>query len=200
MPYTAKWVSVTYGNGKFVALSAAGNTAYSTNGSTWTDSTSATMTANAGTNGWDNIRYGNGLFFAVNNTAGSVSVSAATSPDGINWTLRALPAISTWCDSAFGSTTGGKIQMNQLANYNFNYSQLLSQPYNSVANKDYVDQAGRETLQGLYTDVNGNLFWTNDIGTNGVFNDGSGFTDYVLINRNSAVLINISTGNLQIAY
>jgi hypothetical protein len=199
MPYAAKWTSVTYGNGRFVAISAAGNTAYSTNGSTWVDSTSTTLTAQAGTAGWDNVRFGNGLFFAVNGGAAS-SVSAATSPDGITWTLRTLPSMAVWCDSAYGSTAGGKIQLNQLTNYNYNYSQLVSQPYNSVANKDYVDQAGRETLQALYTDANGNLFWVNDIGSNGVTFDGSQYTDYALLNRSTNVLINNATGNLQIAY
>lgn len=199
MPYSAKWTSVTYGNGRFVAVSAAGNTVYSTNGSTWTDSTSTTLTAQTGSNGWDNIRFGNGLFFALNGGATS-AVSAATSPDGVTWTLRSLPANAVWCDSAFGGTNGGKIQLNQLTNYNYNYSQLISQPFNSVANKDYVDQAGRETLQALYTDASGNLFWVNDIGSNGATFDGSGYGDYVLVNRSTNVLINNATGNLQIAY
>lgn len=199
LPTSAYWSSVTYGSGKFVAISVDGHTAYSTNGITWTDSTSATITAAATNGGWQNIRFGNGLFLALAQ-GNSTTTSAATSPDGITWTLRTLPVTGTWIDSAWGSTNGGKIQMNQLANYNYNYSQIVVQPYNSLTNKDYVDQATRETVQALYTDANGNLYWANDIGTQGDTFDGSGYTDYVYVNCSTSVLINNTTGNLQIVY
>ena len=96
--------------------------------------------------------------------------------------------------------TPGKIQLNALANYNYTYSQVATQAYQSVANKDYIDQSGREVLQGLAVDANGNLFWTSDVGSTGTSIDGSGYVDYMYVNRGTGVLINNATGNLQITY
>jgi hypothetical protein len=96
--------------------------------------------------------------------------------------------------------TPGKIQLNALANYNYTYSQVATQAYQSVANKDYIDQTGREVMQGLAVDANGNLFWTSDIGSTGTSIDGSGYVDYMYVNRGTGVLINNATGNLQITY
>jgi hypothetical protein len=92
------WTSVTYGNGRFVAVaSGARVTAFSIdNGTTWTTSASLPPGGNA----WSTIRYGQGVFFVIAQS----STSAATSPDGINWTLRTMPGTSTnWKGLAFGS-------------------------------------------------------------------------------------------------
>ena len=60
MPSTANWYSVTYGNGKFVAVANNSNkTAYSTDGITWT---AATLPSSAN---WGSVTYGNGKFVAV---------------------------------------------------------------------------------------------------------------------------------------
>jgi hypothetical protein len=48
---------------------------------------------------WTKIRYGHGLFFAV----ASGGTTAATSPDGINWTVRAMPSSSNWNSVVFGN-------------------------------------------------------------------------------------------------
>jgi len=106
----------------------------------------------------------------------------------------------TGSDLILSPDTGGKVQLNQLTNYNYTYNQIAAQAYTNLANRDYVDQATREVVQALYTDANGNLFLVNDIGSTGVTFDGSIYTDYIYTTRNTTMLLNNATGNLQIAY
>ena len=47
---------------------------------------------------WFSVTYGNGVFVAVNNTN-----IAATSPDGITWTQRALPVSANWQSVTYGN-------------------------------------------------------------------------------------------------
>jgi hypothetical protein len=97
------WVSVCYGNGRFVALASGGRrVAYSLNrGTTWAEASPGLPS----TQTWTHISYGQGLFFAVSSSS---SVSA-TSPDGINWTVRAMPSSSNWNDIQFGNPNGTPI-------------------------------------------------------------------------------------------
>ena len=59
MPASAKWRSVTYGGGKFVAVTNGSIAAYSTDGVTWYQTT---MPASAK---WRSVTYGCGKFIAV---------------------------------------------------------------------------------------------------------------------------------------
>jgi hypothetical protein len=61
LPSSTDWYSVTYGNGKFVAVvnSSATAAAYSTDGINWT---AATMPSSAN---WHSVTYGNGKFVEV---------------------------------------------------------------------------------------------------------------------------------------
>ena len=72
------WISVCYGNGKFVTVAYNSNYfAYSTDGITWTEGTIS------GTNRkWESVCYGNDKFVAVANN----TIYFAYSTDGINWT------------------------------------------------------------------------------------------------------------------
>jgi hypothetical protein len=75
-----QWVSVTFGDGLFVALSNSGTgdrAMTSPNGETWTlQSSGVDLT-------WQNVRYGRGLFVAV---ASGGSGRAMTSPNGrLRW-------------------------------------------------------------------------------------------------------------------
>lgn len=74
--------SITYGDGKFVAVS--GNVKYSTDGITWTV---GSMPINAFA-----VTYGNGKFVAVSNSTNE----SAYSVDGINWTASTLPISDEW--------------------------------------------------------------------------------------------------------
>ena len=93
LPINSSWVSVCYGDGKFVAI-ASYNTiaAYSTDGINWTE---ATLPTDAG---WVSVCYGDGKFVAVtsNNTI------AAYSTDGINWTQATLPTDAGWASVCYG--------------------------------------------------------------------------------------------------
>jgi hypothetical protein len=75
---TSSWKGLAYGNGRFVAISDnSGMAAYSLDGATWTKSNLP------GIYEWSSIGYGQGLFYAT--TLGDI---AASSPDGVTWTVR----------------------------------------------------------------------------------------------------------------
>ena len=101
IPFTTA-IAVTYGNGRFVVLGSAGEIAYSLDkGTTWTAAPTCTGTTTSILSSsftWTNIRYGQGKFMAV--AQGTVG---ATSPDGINWTVRTLPTSTNWKGLAFGN-------------------------------------------------------------------------------------------------
>ena len=94
LPSSSNWNSIAYGNNRFVAVSSTSGTiaAYSLDGITWTAST---LPATAS---WTKITYGQGVFLAV-----STTTAAATSPDGITWTLRATSTAA----SGFSAITFG---------------------------------------------------------------------------------------------
>ena len=94
LPSSSNWNSIAYGNNRFVAVSSTSGTvaAYSLDGITWTAST---LPATAS---WTKVTYGQGVFLAV-----STTTAAATSPDGITWTLRATSTAA----SGFSAVTFG---------------------------------------------------------------------------------------------
>ena len=49
--------------------------------------------------GWGSVAYGNGVFVAVSNN----TTTAASSTDGITWTLRTLPALVAWYSVTYGN-------------------------------------------------------------------------------------------------
>ena len=111
---TKTWVSVSYGNGRFIALASDGTMAYTINwqqnawttsptyaaNNTWTTVKNNPLYAN-GVTTWSRIRYGQGLFIAI----ATSSQAVATSPDGVDWTYYAtgMPSSSNWLGLAFGN-------------------------------------------------------------------------------------------------
>lgn len=94
LPSSAYWRSVSYGNGKFVAVVENSNqAAYSEDGINWTAST---MPSSAS---WYSVTYGNGKFVAV--TRGSDT--AAYSEDGITWTAATMPSSANWYSVTYGN-------------------------------------------------------------------------------------------------
>jgi hypothetical protein len=100
MPSADSWSSVTYGNGKFVAVTYNNDkAAYSTNGINWTASTMPSV------DNWSSITYGNGKFVVV----AKGGTNAAYSIDGINWTASILPnrtdysSYSYWSSVTYGN-------------------------------------------------------------------------------------------------
>ena len=93
LPSSANWASVTYGDGKFVAVAYASNkSAYSTDGINWTASTLPSSAY------WASVTYGDGKFVAV----AYISNQAAYSTDGINWTASTLPSEARWRSVTYG--------------------------------------------------------------------------------------------------
>jgi hypothetical protein len=94
LPSVSNWNSITYGNNRFVAVSSTSGTiaAYSLDGITWAASTLPSTAS------WTKVTYGQGVFLAV-----STTTAAATSPDGVTWTLRATSTAA----SGFSAVTFG---------------------------------------------------------------------------------------------
>jgi uncharacterized delta-60 repeat protein len=94
LPATGSWLSVTYGDGKFVAIARYSSTsAYSTDGITWTAGTMPNAQS------WQQVTYGNGKFVALIND----STSFAYSSNGITWTLGSMPySYENWSQIAYG--------------------------------------------------------------------------------------------------
>ena len=91
LPKSATWISVTYGDGKFVAVSTSNDNiaAYSEDGISWTQ---ATLPASIN---FRNVTYGDGKFVAVSNNF------AASSTDGKTWVQAMIPG-ATWYDVTYG--------------------------------------------------------------------------------------------------
>ena len=102
LPSTQNWTSIAYGNNRFVALASNGAVAYTVNyGTNWIASpaclgTTTSVLSSAYT--WTKIAYAQGQFVAI-----SQGTVAATSPDGLVWTLRTLPSSTNWSAIAFGN-------------------------------------------------------------------------------------------------
>ena len=107
MPFRLNWTSVTYGNGKFVAVAPlSSKAAYRENDSTWK---SATMPS---TSYWSSVTYGNGKFVAVSDDS---STAAAYSEDGITWTAATLPSSEYWQSVTYGNGKFVAVSQNSTA-------------------------------------------------------------------------------------
>ena len=94
LPSSAKWNSVTYGNGMFVAMAYGSNkAAYSTDGIAWAETT-LPSSAN-----WYSVTYGNGMFVAI----AYGSNKAAYSTDSVTWTETTLPSSANWHSITYGN-------------------------------------------------------------------------------------------------
>lgn len=82
---TTAWSGVTYGNGKFVAVSSGGYITTSEDGVTWTTPVQADI------NAWYSVTYGNGKFVAVGDSG-----YTTTSTNGTTWTTRVQVSKSNW--------------------------------------------------------------------------------------------------------
>lgn len=95
--------TLTWGAGLFVAMGGPQGSGIHL----WTSPDGSTWTVQADPGGsaqnWQTVRYANGHFVAVS-VDGSTNPTqqAATSTDGINWTLRNTPAVKHWTGLAYG--------------------------------------------------------------------------------------------------
>jgi len=97
-PEQNNWISVTYGNGMFVAVA---NTGTVNRIMTSSDGVNWTAQAAPEQNNWVSVTYGGGQFVAVAN-AGTAN-RIMTSPDGMNWTAQAAPEQNGWISVAYGN-------------------------------------------------------------------------------------------------
>ena len=108
------WCNLTFGNGRFVAVSK--NTGQATycigdpTTETWQTSNLPNLDDSTHMN-WNRVRYANGVFFAVCDTGNRVisgdattgpTTLAATSPDGYTWTSRNLTFSNKFSSCAYG--------------------------------------------------------------------------------------------------
>lgn len=119
LPYTNNlWRAVTYGNGKFVAISFRTNSAYSTDGITWTMTSLPDMSTYPAY--YHSIRYGNGKYVAMSGYNDITSTRrVAYSTDAINWQVSTLMSNQSWNGLAFGNNKFITVAYN--TNY-FSYS------------------------------------------------------------------------------
>jgi len=88
-------ISVTYGDGMFVAVGDGGIVMHSTNGDEW-EPASAPQSGN-----WNSVTYGNGLFVAVKISEFMYSIDAMYSSDGDEWTYASSMS-AVWSSVTYG--------------------------------------------------------------------------------------------------
>ena len=93
MPASREWKSVTYGDGKYVAIAHNSSAAaYSINGITWTETTLPVSSD------WQSVTYGDGKYVAVEYNI----AKGAYSTDGISWTEMSMPSYH-WISVTYGN-------------------------------------------------------------------------------------------------
>lgn len=96
MPTSAQWVSVAYGDNRFVAIATAGNaTAVSTNGTSW--SAGGNLPSSIA---WQEVAYGNGVWVAVADGSSQVAYSLN---NGSTWLASTMPSSAQWISVAYGN-------------------------------------------------------------------------------------------------
>jgi hypothetical protein len=94
LPASADWVSVTFGEGRFVAISNdTTDVAISLDGEVWD------IVGTLPSTGFLDVVYGKGQFVAVKN---GDTGAAAYSTDGVTWTAVNMPASSNWLSVSYG--------------------------------------------------------------------------------------------------
>lgn len=93
LPANTDWKSVTYGDGKYVAVTFYSDKgAYSTDGVTWTEMSMPAVDS------WI-VTYGNGKYVAL----ASGNTKGAYSTNGINWTEMNMPSSRSWNGLTYGN-------------------------------------------------------------------------------------------------
>ena len=178
-PIISSWSSVTYGDGKFVAVNSRNIAAYSTDGIIWTKTTLSSTSSD-----WSLVTYGDRKFVAVtrNNNI------AAYSTDGITWTQTTLPVNSYWQSVTYGDGKFVAVDNSNIAVYstdgiNWTETTLLSESdWCSVTYGDgkFICMAGEGSIE--YSN-DGSIWKHTDVKFITVSRDD--VTDYIitLINR-----------------
>ena len=98
LPASAAWSSITYGEGRWVAIASDSTTvAVTQDGEVWDIQGTLQST------GFVDIAYGKGLFIAVKPSASTGAVNKST--DGVTWTAEDLGTSATWNSVGYGANT-----------------------------------------------------------------------------------------------
>lgn len=102
LPKAARWESVTYGDGKFVAVDASFEySCYSIDGMNWIEGGLLSQEDDVD---FHDVAYGNGKFVSVaSGRQNNSSDIVAYSTDGINWKNAKMPMSTKWSSVAFGN-------------------------------------------------------------------------------------------------
>ena len=92
---------LTYGSGKFVGVTyGSSSIVSSTNGINWSSSIGVLPASTF----WTGLTYGNEKFVAISSAiSANTSTTAASSTDGITWSLRTLPVGANWTRVVYGN-------------------------------------------------------------------------------------------------
>jgi hypothetical protein len=95
------WTGIAYGNNRFVALASNGKVLYSFDAELWLNAELPDLGSDVV---WGKLKYAQGVFFALaKSNNGSATDIAATSFDGIVWTVRQLASTANWRGLTFGN-------------------------------------------------------------------------------------------------
>ena len=155
LPSSTNWVSLAWGNGRFVAIAANGSVAYTINqGSGNTNYGTVWIASPAGLDPtistWKKVVYGEGLFMAI---ATGTNI-CATSVDGVTWNDQVMPSSSNWTGLAFGNpstttvVTSGTTGTGSIATISFNAQTVA--PY-AVGQSIIVAGVTPSGYNGTYT-------------------------------------------------
>lgn len=109
------FVSLEYGNGRYLALQRDGSTQYSFDGETWSAATDAPTEDGSTVMRWRSMKYADGVFFAICDANGQLvggdlngnnTSFVATTEDGITWTGRNLQVEGEYNAIGFGVVAG----------------------------------------------------------------------------------------------
>jgi hypothetical protein len=94
-------VALAYGNNRYIVLDSEGRTAYSFNGITWYRGATA-----PGSLTWTEIKYSQGVFFAIGLDGVNPTTACATTEDGLQWLSRTTATSQRWGALTFGRVNG----------------------------------------------------------------------------------------------
>ena len=89
------WAGIAYGNGIFVVVGNENRIITSEGGADWIERTAPVTNQT-----WTDVVFGNGIFVTI---AIEGAARIMTSPDGINWTIQAVPINIQWMGVAYGN-------------------------------------------------------------------------------------------------
>lgn len=195
-PAANQWMAVTYGAGKFVAVSNTGTSRVmtSTDGTNWTLQSSAVAAAG----NWTNVQYDNGKFIALGSSTGTNRVM--TSPDGITWTAGTLAAYN-WEGTAYGTSTHVALNANTPTTAYTSADGLTWSSTSGIPSGNWSDMTfgnGR-FVAGAISGTNRMIYssngtaWTIATMTNGSF---SGINDVIYEGGKFVASANSSTNNV----